>query len=74
MLALFAAILVIPEAHHHFLCSFGLLALLTEVDNGIKVNLLSVLNDNSETALVVVGVFAVFFEGDNDFFLVRYQH
>lgn len=55
--------------HHHFLGSFGLLVLLTKVDDGLEVDLLGVLDDDLEAALVVFGVLAVFLEGDDDLLL-----
>lgn len=56
--------------HHHFLGSFGLLVLLAEVDDSLEIDLLRVLDDNLEAALVVFGVLAVFLEGDDDFLLI----
>lgn len=59
------------KAYHDLLGSLGLLVLLTEIHDGVEVNLLGVLDLDLETTLVVLGILAVLLERDDDFLLRR---
>lgn len=57
--------------HHDLFGSFGLLVLLAEIDDGVKVDFLGVLDYHLETTLVVIGSCAIFAKRDNDLLLLH---